>query len=418
MSGLVIGMILAGLVLLVVGGELLVRGASQLAIAIGVSPLVIGLTVVAYGTSAPELAVSVQAGLDGNDGIAVANVIGSNIFNVLFILGVCAVIQPLTVSRQLVKTDVPIMILASLLVAGLALDGKLLAWEGMILVAGVVVYTIWSIRKSRAESKALVDEQAAAIETIAGVSPIWPAITIGVALLAGLGYAQGWFEIVETALVVWGAVMFVSGSVFGRGGRTQLGDYSHQAGFIVLGLGILVLGARWLVSGAISLATTLGIDEAVIGLTIVAAGTSLPEVATSLVATIRGQRDIAIGNVVGSNIYNLLAILGVSSLVTPGGLVVAPSMLAVDLWVMVAVAAACLPIFFSGFLIRRWEGALFLACYIAYTLWLILASAQSEQLERFGQAMLWFFLPLVTVAVVATGLRALHRGDHRTSEPS
>jgi cation:H+ antiporter len=206
--------------------------------------------------------------------------------------------------------------------------------------------------------------------------------------------------------------MFVAGSVFGRGGRSKLGDLSHQLAFITMGLGVLVLGARLLVDGAITLASSLGVSETVIGLTIVAGGTSLPEVATSLVATLRGQRDIAIGNVVGSNIFNILFILGLASLVTPGGLTVAPELLALDIWVMVGVAAACLPIFFSGFTIKRWEGALFMACYIAYTVWLIAASSQAEGVEQLGHALLWYFLPLAVVLALATGVRALHRGDH------
>jgi cation:H+ antiporter len=412
MDPLVLGLLLVGLVLLVVGGELLVRGASQLAIAIGVSPLVIGLTVVAYGTSAPELAVSVQAGLDGNDGIAVANVVGSNIFNVLFILGLCALLLPLTVSRQLVTFDVPVMIGASLLTLAFAWDAKLGALEGIVLVSLAIVYTVWSIRRSRSESKALQDEQAEAIETIAGISPTWLVAAIVVGIAAGVGKAIGWLELVETALIIWGAVMFVAGSVFGRGGRSKLGDLSHQLAFITMGLGVLVLGARLLVDGAITLASSLGVSETVIGLTIVAGGTSLPEVATSLVATLRGQRDIAIGNVVGSNIFNILFILGLASLVTPGGLTVAPELLALDIWVMVGVAAACLPIFFSGFTIKRWEGALFMACYIAYTVWLIAASSQAEGVEQLGHALLWYFLPLAVVLALATGVRALHRGDH------
>lgn len=413
MDPLVLGLLLVGLVLLVVGGELLVRGASQLAIAIGVSPLVIGLTVVAYGTSAPELAVSVQAGLAGNDGIAVANVIGSNIFNVLFILGLCALLLPLTVSRQLVTFDVPVMIGASLLTLAFAWDAKVGAIEGIVLVSLAIIYTVWSIRRSRSESKALQDEQAEAIETIAGISPTWLAAAIVVGVGAGVGKAIGWLELVETALIVWGAVMFVAGSVFGRGGRSKLGDLGHQLAFITMGLGVLVLGARLLVGGAITLASSLGVSETVIGLTIVAGGTSLPEVATSLVATMRGQRDIAIGNVVGSNIFNIVLILGLASLVTPGGLSVAPELLALDIWVMVGVAAACLPIFFSGFTIRRWEGALFMACYIAYTVWLIAVSSEAEGVEQLGHALLWYFLPLAVVLALATGVRALHRGDHR-----
>jgi cation:H+ antiporter len=318
-----IGLLVGGLAVLTAGAEGLVRGASRLAAAVGVSPLVIGLTIVAYGTSTPELVVSVQSGLQGQDDVAVANVVGSNIFNVLFILGLCAVILPLKVSAQLVKLDVPIMIGASILTWILALDGRLGIVDGVVLSALIVFYTVWSIMKSRKETREVQAE-----------------------------YAQEY-------------------------GVTSEDDKSRSAIvmdllFIVGGLLLLIFGGRWFVQGSIGLAQFWGLSNTVIGLTIVAAGTSMPELATSVVATLRGERDIAIGNVVGSNIYNLLAILGIASLVTTGGLEVNATMLNFDIPVMTVVAVVCLPIFFTRLTIARWEGALFFVGYVIYTGYLVI----------------------------------------------
>jgi cation:H+ antiporter len=344
-----LGLFVLGLALLVAGAELLVRGASRLAARLGISPLVIGLTVVAFGTSTPELAVSVQAGLAGRADIAVGNVVGSNIFNVLFILGVSALIVPLAVSRQLVRLDVPLMIGVSILLLVMAYDGRIGAFDGLLLVAGIVAYTVFLVRESRKENAAA------------------PAAT-----LQEHGGGQG----------------------AGRGGLPL------QIAFIAGGLALLVLGAHWLVGGATAIARLLGVSDLVIGLTIVAAGTSLPEVATSVVAALRGERDIAVGNVVGSNLYNILAIAGIAALVTPGGLVVAPALVRFDLPVMIAVALACLPIFATGHLIARWEGALFVAYYAAYLLYLILAAAEHDALPAFSAAVLGFVLPLTAVTLI------------------
>ena len=349
MSLTVLGFFVLGLAQLVVGAELLVRGASRLAVRLGISPLVIGLTVVAYGTSTPELAVSVQAGLAGQADIAVGNVVGSNIFNVLFILGLSALVAPLVVSRQLVRLDVPLMIGVSVVLLVVALDGTINWFDGMLLTAGMVAYTVFAVRQSRKESAAVQRE-----------------------------YAQ-------------------EDGDAGRQGRRRL---FAQIGLIVIGLALLVLGARWLVDGAVAIAKTFGVSELVIGLTIVAAGTSLPEVATSVVAALRGERDIAVGNVVGSNIYNILAIAGVAALVTPGGLDVAPAILRFDLPVMIAVALACLPIFATGHVIARWEGVLFLGYYTAYTLYLVLAATAHDALPAYSAAMIGFALPLTAVTLL------------------
>lgn len=358
MSGTTLVFLLAGLALLIVGAELLVRGASRLAAVAGISPLVIGLTVVAYGTSAPELAVSVQSALAGQADIALGNVVGSNIFNVLFILGLSAMIAPLIVSQQLVRLDVPIMIGVSLLLFILALDGSISRLDGVLLTAGVVAYTIFAIRLSRKESAQIKAEYAAEY----GASPLT---------------------------------------------TSTRGQVATRIVFILAGLGLLVLGARLLVDSATLMAQAMGVSDLVIGLTIVAAGTSLPEVATSIVAAMRGERDIAVGNVVGSNIYNILAILGVSSLVATDGVTVAPAAESFDIPVMIAVAVACLPIFFTGHLIARWEGALFFCYYVVYTLYLILNVAQHDSLPMFSAVMWLFVIPLTVITMLVSVVRAV-----------
>lgn len=343
-----------GLIALVAGAELLVRGASKLALSFGISPLVVGLTVVAFGTSAPELAVSVQSAWSGQVDIALGNVVGSTIFNVLFILGVSALIVPLVVHQQIIRQEVPVMIGASLLLWALAADGGISRWEGLLLASLVVAYTFIIIRQSRRETAAIKAEYDEAFD----------------------GGAKGWDA-------HWGVQILL----------------------ILAGLALLVLGANWLVEAAVTFAKHLGVSELVIGLTIVAAGTSLPEVATSILAAIRGERDIAVGNVVGSNIFNILAVLGISASVAPGDLAVAPAMLAFDIPVMLAVAVACLPVFFSGSAISRWEGFLFLALYLAYTLYLILYATGHDALQGYTAVMGAFVLPLLAVTLVILAVR-------------
>ncbi|GIK26525.1 MAG: sodium:calcium antiporter [Betaproteobacteria bacterium] len=358
-----IAMFVFGLAMLVAGAQLLVRGASKLALSFGISPLVVGLTVVAFGTSAPEMAVSVRSSWGGQVDIALGNVVGSNIFNVLFILGLSALVAPLLVAPQLIRQEVPLMIGASLLVFGVALDGGIGRGDGALLFGLLVAYTVFLIRQSRRESRATQDE-----------------------------YAQ---EFAAPAAGAWDR------------------HWAVQLALIGGGLALLVLGANWLVDAAVNFARALGLSEMVIGLTIVAAGTSMPEVATSLVATLRGERDIAVGNVIGSNTFNLLGVLGLSSLVAPHALPVPPAMLNFDLLVMIGVALACLPIFFTGHVIARWEGALFLAYFIAYMAYLLLASQQHDLLDTFGTAMTTVVIPLtaVTLAVFAARhWRERHQG--------
>ena len=346
-------LIAAGLVALVVGAEALVRGASKLALSFGISPLVVGLTVVAFGTSSPEMAVSIDAALGGKVDLAIGNVVGSNIFNVLFILGVSALITPLLVAQQFIRQEVPIMVGTSLLLFVLALDRGIGRSDGLIFLALLVGYTVFVIRQSRSANQALRDEAGS--------------------------------EVARMTAGAWDDKLLV------------------QLALVFGGLGLLVLGADWFVDGAILIARSFGISELVIGLTIVAAGTSMPEVATSILATVRGERDIAVGNVVGSNIFNILGCLGISAVIAPMSLTVAEPMVAFDIPVMIAVAIACLPIFFSGNTIARWEGGVFLGYYAAYAAYLVLSAQAHDAIDEFGLAMRWVVIPLtvITLAVVA-----------------
>jgi cation:H+ antiporter len=345
-----------GLVLLVLGANLLVRGASKLALSFGISPLVVGLTIVAFGTSAPEVAVSVGAVLDGKTDIAIGNVVGSNIFNVLFILGISALIAPLVVNIQLIRQEVPIMIGASLLLLALGLDGRLSMWDGGFLFLLLVAYTVFLVVQSRRETQAAQDEYAEANPSAA---------------------AGAWDSKLPAQLVL-----------------------------IAAGLAALVFGSEWLVTASVNFAKAMGVSDLVIGLTIVAAGTSMPEVATSITAAIKGERDIAVGNVVGSNTFNILGCLGISGLVSGDlGLVMAPSLMAFDIWVMLAVALACLPVFMTGREIARWEGGVFLGYYAAYVAYLILAAQQHDALGTFSTAMMSFVVPLTVITLVVVMLR-------------
>ena len=339
-----------GLGTLVAGAHILIRGASQLALSFGISPLVVGLTIVAFGTSAPELAVSVQSAWSNQVDLALGNAVGSNIFNILLVLGVSALVAPLVVARQVIRQEVPFMIAGGLLLFGLALDGSIGRFDGALMFGVLLGYTVLLIRQSRKEEPDALP---------AGTEEPAP--------------AEG-------------------------------GHWALQVAQIVAGLVLLVLGANWLVEAAITFARLLGLSEMVIGLTIVAAGTSLPEVATSVVATLRGERDIAVGNVIGSTTFNTLGVLGVSSLFSPAGLSVTPVMLSFDLPVMIAATFACLPIFFTSHSITRWEGALFFFYYCAYTAWLLLSSQQSSWLPTFA-TIGSVLLPLTAVALVVHAWR-------------
>ena len=311
---LILASLLAGLVLLYFGAEGLIKGSSSLALRMGITPLVVGLTVVAFGTSAPELVVSTKAAYLGQGGIAVGNVVGSNIFNIAVILGLSALLRPMKIRVQLLKFDMPVVLGVSILCGALFLDGKLSRVEGSLLFAGIIAYTVINVVMARRETSKLVEKE----------------------------FEEGTPHQSRNVVI---DLLLVSG-----------------------GLALLVLGARFFVSGAIDLARLWGVSEAVIGLTIVAAGTSLPELATSVLAAIRKEDDIAIGNIVGSNVFNILGILGVSGMIAPlstGGIT------PVDFGVMLGVALLLLPLMHTGLRLVRWEGALFLSIYGGYVWWLL-----------------------------------------------
>ena len=357
-------MFIAGLIGLIAGAELLVRGASRLALSFGISPLVVGLTIVAFGTSAPEMAVSVGAVQDGKADLAIGNVAGSNIFNVLFILGISALITPLVVNIQLIRQEVPILVGASVLLLVLTLDTRLGWIDGALLFGLLLAYTVFLVVQSRSETQAASQEYAAGFQRT----------------------TSGWDASLPVQLLL-----------------------------IVVGLGLLVLGSDWLVDASVIFARALGVSDLVIGLTIVAAGTSMPEVATSLMAAIKGERDIAVGNVVGSSTFNILGCLGLSALVSGAtGLAMPPSMLNFDIWVLLAVSLACLPVFMTGREIARWEGAVFLFYYAAYVTYLVMATKQHEALEAFSGAMMGFVVPLTVITLVVLLIRRSQgRGPQR-----
>jgi cation:H+ antiporter len=306
--------LLLGLVLLYFGAEGLVRGSSSLALRLGVGPLLVGLTVVAFGTSAPEMMVSVKAAYLGQGDISVGNVVGSNICNIGLILGFCAILVPIKVASQIVRIDTPIMIAATALAIAVLYDGSLSRMEGIIFFLLLVVYVIFSIRLAKKQATdPLAQEFAEEVKMSKR----------GVAL--------------DVLMVIGGLVM-------------------------------LVFGARFLVDAAIEIAKAFGLSEAVIGLTIVAVGTSLPELATSLVAAIKKEADIAVGNVVGSNIFNIFGILGVSAMITP---LSSSGISGVDLAVMAVFALALLGFSATGHRITRTEGLIMLVPYAGYVTWLV-----------------------------------------------
>ncbi len=353
MSFSVILLLIAGLVLLVLGAELLVRGASTIATMLGIPSLIVGLTIVAYGTSSPEMAVSIQSSFAGQADVALGNVVGSNIFNVLIILGISALIAPLMVANQLIRLDVPIMIGVSILTLMFAHDGTISRVDGTILFIGALVYTLFLIyeAKKQKNQESENDKSQAVVEN----NP------------------KNW--LINIAL-------------------------------IGVGLVLLVQGSNWLVESSISIAKAIGVSDLVIGLTIIAAGTSLPELASSVVASLKGERDIAVGNVVGSNIFNILAVLGLSSAVSPEGIQVSSAALNFDIPVMIAVAISCFPIFYTGKSIARWEAILFLGYYAAYSIYLILDSSKHDQLPIFNFVMISFVIPITILTLIVTTVRS------------
>lgn len=305
--------VIAGLALLYFGAEWLVKGSASVALRFGLSALVVGLTVVAYGTSMPELVVSLKAAAAGQSQLAIGNVVGSNIFNVAAILGIAALIFPIKIQFQLIRFDVPLMIAVSLLAIFFLRDGLLERWEAGILFAGIIAYTTGSlIYAKRSTPKAVHEEFDESMPKVTGT--------------------------------IWTDLMFIAG-----------------------GMGLLIFGSRFLVDGSIGIARSFGISEAVIGLTIVAAGTSTPELAATVVAAMKKEADIAVGNIVGSNIYNLLCILGATGLVHP---LEVGDVSWVDFGVMLTVSVLLVPFMATGFVLKRWEGAVFVVIYLGYLVWL------------------------------------------------
>ena len=305
-------LIIAGFALLLFGGESVVRGSVALAQRLGVSPLIVGLTIVGFGTSLPEMVVSVNAALVGSPGLAVGNVVGSNIANILLILGVAAVIAPIAVHPGAVKRDLLGMSAATLVYVGLGMSGQIVFWQGVLMLIALMSYigfTVWHDNKSNDEAAEMHRDEAAEM----------------------------------------GEIPLRSVSI---------------AGIIIVGLFAVVVGAEWLVTGATTLATEFGVPEEVIGLTVVAIGTSLPELATSIVAAYRGHSDVCVGNVLGSNLFNLFGITGVTALFAP--LPFSDKIVSFDLWILLAATAIIIPFMLTGRRISRPEGIVLLILYVSF----------------------------------------------------
>lgn len=316
-----IALIALGLVLLVAGGEILLRGAVALATILRMTPAVIGLTVVAAGTSVPELAVSAIAAWHGSPDISVGNVVGSNIFNIAFILGLAALIRPLAITGNTIKLEYPVMALVTLMCVAVCEDGHISRLDAVLFLAVYVGFTAYVVSLVRQQMSAKeVQEFRAEVTELAKVDNEHPR--------------------------AWVSMLFITG------------------GIVLLGA-----GAHSTVTGAVDLARILGLSERVIGLTIVAAGTGLPEVVTSLVSSIRGRDDVAIGNVIGSNLFNILGILGLSALISP--LPIAQEIIDSDGWWMLGITVLLFPMMFTGLRINRWEGGTLLAVYSAYLIVLL-----------------------------------------------
>ncbi len=358
-----------GLAGLLLGGSLVVGGASRLGIRIGLSPSVVGLTIVAAGTSAPELAVVFQSLSVDDAPLAVGSIIGSNIANVLLVLGLTATMGAIAVTNRIVRIDIPIMIAASVALLVLALDERLDRLDGALLLVSLLVFVGWTLRSATTGSASQVQAE-------------------GVAVMTDAGRARGHRHIGLEILS------------------------------LVAGIGLLAVAARFVVSGAEEIATSLGVPELIVGLTIVALGTSAPEIVTTVLAAMRGERDLAVGNAVGSNIFNILLVLGAGGLVADDGLLVGADAVGLDVPILVAAAFACLPMVAWDNRLDRWEGAVFVAYYAAYLLFLIFDATGHRVADRFGFVMVVFVAPLtlITVVVVALHRRGRPITDRRLTE--
>lgn len=317
-------LLILGLVLLVAGAEIMVRGAARVSSMLGISPMVIGLTIVAIGTSTPELAVSISAGWKGQGGLGVGNIAGANVFVMLFVVGVSAAWRPLPLELQVLKLELPMIVVAAALMTLLAWDGQLTQLDGGVMLLGGMAYTVALVlmtrRASRANKREFREEYGP--QSVKGTRSTW---------VGRVGYVT----------------------------------------MLLAGIAMVVVGAEVLVRGAVSIAQWFGVSPAIIGLTVVAFGTSSPELVTTLVATYRNDRDVAVGNILGSGVYNILAILAIACIATPGGLPVERDLLSFDIPLMAGVALGAIPVFITGRRVSRVEGAFGIAIYIGYLAWLI-----------------------------------------------
>ncbi len=343
--------IVGGGVLLTYGANILVDNSSKLAQSWKISPIVVGLTIVAFGTSAPEFTVNVLSSVQGHPEIAMGNIVGSNIFNILIILGICALIKPLSIPKEIVKKDMPLLLLFTLLTWFWIQDNVLSFWEGFIFVSVLFYYTFYLIIDSRNN-----------IETHEIPKNLPP----------------------QTLLMFW----------------------------VFFGLVLLVSGAKVFLYGAVEIANIFQVPKSVIALTIIAVGTSLPELAASLIATIKGEKEIAIGNVIGSNIFNLLGALGTSALVSPSGLPVELSMKSVDAKVMFATTALTMPLFIYRPFLSRIVGVVFVFLYVLYTYYLYLLSVKPEEISSYSNVVMSYFLPIAVIILFAEAISNKVRHIH------
>ncbi|MFZ5980651.1 MAG: calcium/sodium antiporter [Candidatus Zixiibacteriota bacterium] len=343
--------LIIGLIALLVGADQLVRSATKIALFFGLSPLVIGLTVVAFGTSAPEVAVALSGSLNSHTDLGFGNVIGSNIFNLLFILGLMTVFTPLRIERNVVRIDMPLLIIVSAGFLALALDSRLSKIDGVILLLALVLFTVFTLRRGKMDKKEIEQD----------LRGRWKAISRG-------------------ALAIQ---------------------------FIILPLSVILLGrgSDWVVEGSTALARGMGIDEFVVGLTVVAVGTSLPELVTSLLALMHDRRDMAVGNIVGSNIFNILGVVPVMALVSSNGVIITQSSMSMDLPVLLASVVLCFPIFFSGYRISRWEGVFFLLFYLVYMVFFAIDNDPNSLFGTYMRILMIYVVPPVFLVYVFVVLR-------------
>lgn len=340
---------LGGLAGLLAGGHLVVKGASRIGARFGLTPMVIGLTIVAAGTSAPELAVVFQAISADDTELAVGSIIGSNIANVLLVLGLAATFGTIHVTSRAVRVDIPIMIGASTALLLMSVDGRLSRADGIVLFGALVGFVIWTLRSAPREPEVDPGLQPSAARA---TTPLRPAV-VG----------------------------------------------------LVGGVAVLPVAARFVVAGAEAMATSLGVPELIIGLTILALGTSAPEIVTTLIAALQGRRDLAVGNAVGSNIFNILLVLGATTTLAPNGIAIGADAVALDLPIMVAAALACLPIVLWDHKLDRWEGAVFVAYYLAYLTFLVLDATGHRASDPFALVLVGFVMPLTVLTVVIVVIR-------------